>query len=150
MLLRRVTGVHKLRYHEVPRARIQRTTPAFSASISASQFFMTGPQVAVLLKMLAAGRDDALLRYSLGNALLKEHDAANAAEHLRAAVRHDPQYSAAWKLLGHALESAGSTDAAAEAWRSGISVAGRRGDQQAAKEMGVFLKRLEKRAAGAA
>jgi len=106
---------------------------------------MTGPQVTALLNMLAAGRDDALLRYSLGNTLLKTHDAANAAIHLRAAVHHDPQYSAAWKLLGHALEATGDTVAAAEAWRTGIAVAGARGDQQAAKEMSVFLKRLDKR-----
>lgn len=111
---------------------------------------MTGPQVTVLLKMLDAGRDDALLRYSLGNALLKTQDAVNAAIHLRAAVQHDPQYSAAWKLLGHALESAGDSSAAADAWRTGIATATARGDQQAAKEMSVFLKRLEKRGAGPA
>ena len=111
---------------------------------------MTGPQVTVLLKMLASGRDDALLRYSLGNALLKEHDAINAAEHLRAAVRHDPQYSAAWKQLGHALEFAGNAIAAADAWHTGITVAEKRGDHQAAKEMSVFLKRLAKKSAGPA
>ncbi len=111
---------------------------------------MTGPQVSVLLNMLATGRDDAMLRFSLGNALLKENDAVAAAEHLRAAVHHDPQYSAAWKLLGQALVATGRDDAAAEAWRSGIAVAQTRGDQQAAKEMTVFLKRLEKCGAGTA
>lgn len=125
--------------------RIEREFNAPPPALPATPPFMTGPQVAVLLKMLAAGRDDALLRYSLGNALLKAHEAVGAAAHLRAAVCHDPQYSAAWKLLGHALESAGSASAAAEAWRTGITVASARGDQQAAREMSVFLKRLEKR-----
>ncbi len=110
---------------------------------------MTGPQVTVLLKMLASGRDDALLRYSLRNALLKEHDAVEAAEHLRAAVRHDPHYSAAWKLLGHALESANDAIGAADAWRTGIAVAEKRGDHQAAREMTVFLRRITKKSAGA-
>lgn len=105
---------------------------------------MTGPQVLALLNMLASGRDDALLRYSLGSALLKADDAAAAIGHLRAAVVHDPQYSAAWKLLGQALSAAGDKGAAAEAWRTGIAVATARGDQQAAREMSVYLKRLER------
>jgi Tfp pilus assembly protein PilF len=94
--------------------------------------------------MLAAGRDDALLRFSLGMQYLQGGDAARAVEHLRRAVAHDPDYSAAWKLLGKALVQAGDAAAAAAAYRAGIAAAGRRGDKQAAKEMTVFLRRLEK------
>jgi len=101
-----------------------------------------------LEKLLATGRDDALLRFSLGQAWLKAGDAARAAEHLRRAVEHDPRYSAAWKLLGKALAEAGDPAGAAEAWRRGITVAGERGDIQAEKEMKVFLRRLEKTAGG--
>jgi Tfp pilus assembly protein PilF len=104
---------------------------------------------AALEKLLAAGRDDALLRFSLGNACLKEADAAAAAEHFRRAVEHDPAYSAAWKLLGKALEETGDHAGAVEAWRSGIEAAHARGDVQAAKEMQVFLKRLQKSAGSA-
>lgn len=95
-------------------------------------------------KMLAAGQDTALLRYGLGNEYLKAGDAHTAVEHLRRAVEHDCDYSAAWKLLGKALTEAGDTDAAKIAYRTGIEVAERKGDKQAAKEMQVFLKRLEK------
>ncbi len=94
--------------------------------------------------MLAAGRDNALLRYSLGNEYLKAGDAAKAAEHLRRAVEHDPKYSAAWKLLGRALADANALDEALAAYRQGIAVAEARGDVQAAKEMGVFTRRIEK------
>ena len=97
-----------------------------------------------LEKLLAAGRDDALLRFSLGQAWLKSGEAARAAEHLRRAVEHDAEYSAAWKLLGKALVEAGDPAGAAAAWRQGIAVAEARGDIQAAKEMKVFLRRLEK------
>ena len=97
-----------------------------------------------LERMLAAGKDSALLRFSLGNELLKRGDAAGAADHFAAAVAQDPTYSAAWKLLGRAREGAGDQAGAAEAWRRGIEVADARGDQQAAREMGVFLKRLTK------
>jgi Tfp pilus assembly protein PilF len=95
--------------------------------------------------MLAAGRDNALLRYSLGNEYLKQGDAVNAAIHLRRAVEHDPKYSAAWKLLGRALSDAEAWDEALAAYRQGIVVAEARGDKQAAKEMAVFAKRIEKR-----
>jgi predicted Zn-dependent protease len=96
------------------------------------------------LAMLAQGRDNALLRFSLGNEYLKHGDAAKAAEHLRRAVGHDPKYSAAWKLLGRALSDAESWDEALAAYRQGIAVAEAHGDKQAAKEMAVFARRIEK------
>jgi predicted Zn-dependent protease len=96
------------------------------------------------LAMLAAGRDNALLRFSLGNAYLKQGDPAKAAEHLRRAVEHDPNYSAAWKLLGKALADAKAWDEALAAYRQGVTVAEARGDKQASKEMSVFARRIEK------
>lgn len=95
-------------------------------------------------QLLASGKDGALLRFSLGMQYLKAGEGARAAEHLRRAVEQDPQYSAAWKLLGKALEQNGDAAAAADAYRSGIAAAEARGDKQAAREMGVFLRRLEK------
>ncbi|MEJ2630208.1 MAG: tetratricopeptide repeat protein [Acidihalobacter sp.] len=95
-------------------------------------------------KMLASGQDSALLRFTLGDAYLKEQRPAEAAEHLREAVRQDPQYSAAWKRLGRALAEAGDAAAAMQAYREGIEVAEARGDKQASKEMQVFLRRLER------
>jgi len=94
--------------------------------------------------MLAQGRDNALLRYSLGNEYLKQGDAVKAAEHLRRAVEHDPKYSAAWKLLGRALADAEDWNEALAAYRQGIAVAETRGDKQAAKEMAVFARRIER------
>ena len=94
-------------------------------------------------RMLASGKDGALLRFSLGNEYLKAGDAARAAEHLARAVSLDPEYTAAWKLYGKALTAAGRKDDAIAAYRKGIEVAGRRGDKQAEKEMRVFARRLE-------
>jgi predicted Zn-dependent protease len=94
--------------------------------------------------LLAAGKDSALLRFSLGSHYLKAGDAARAAMHLRAAVAQDKDYSAAWKLLGKALAESGDRAAASDAYREGIEAAGRRGDKQAAKEMAVFMRRLQK------
>jgi len=95
-------------------------------------------------KMLAAGKDSALLRYSLGNEYLKAEDPAHAAEHLARAVAQDPRYTAAWKLYGKALAASGRPDEALAAYREGIAVAHARGDKQAEKEMTVFARRIEK------
>lgn len=96
------------------------------------------------LGLLANGRDSALLRFSLGNEYLKQGDALKAAEHLRRAVEHDPKYSAAWKLLGKALTDTENWNEALTAYQQGIAVAEARGDKQAAKEMSVFARRIEK------
>lgn len=102
-----------------------------------------------LEKLLAGGRDDALLRFSLGSACLKEGDAIAAVSHLEKALEYEPGYSAAWKLLGQALAATGRPAEAAEAWTRGIGIAESKGDVQAAKEMRVFLKRLHKQGKGA-
>lgn len=93
--------------------------------------------------MLAKGQDNPLLRFGLGSEYLKQERFNDAAMHLRAAVDLDPGYSAAWKLLGKALTGAGDTEGAKDAYRRGIEAAETKGDKQAVKEMGVFLKRLE-------
>ncbi len=102
------------------------------------------PALAGFEKLLAAGKDGALLRFGLGNEYLKLGDAAAAATHLRRAVELDRDYSAAWKLLGKALAEAGDAQGALAAYRDGIAVADAKGDKQAAKEMTVFARRIEK------
>jgi hypothetical protein len=57
-------------------------------------------------------------------------------------VSLDPGYSAAWKLLGKALNAAGREAEALAAYRAGIAAADKKGDKQAMKEMQVFARRL--------
>jgi predicted Zn-dependent protease len=97
-----------------------------------------------LLKLVGTARDGALLRFSIGSEYLKAGDAPNASAQLRAAVERDPNYSAAWRLLGRALAAAGRAEEALAAYERGIAVATARGDRQAAKEMTVFARRLRK------
>lgn len=97
-----------------------------------------------LLLMLDKGQDNALLRFSLGNEYFKLDNFTQAIEHLARAVELDPEYSAAWKLYGNALASNGQVENAIDAYNAGIEAATQRGDIQAAKEMKVFLKRLQK------
>jgi predicted Zn-dependent protease len=103
---------------------------------------MSAALIAGLRAQCGGPRDGALLRFSLGNALLGEGQAADAAEELRRALAFDAGYSAAWKLLGKACLAMGDREAAAAAWRQGIAVAQQRGDKQAEKEMTVFLRRV--------
>lgn len=94
--------------------------------------------------LLSQGKDSALLRFSLGSEYLKLKQTWVAIYQLRRALEMDPNYSAAWKLLGKALTDAGVLRDALDAYRRGVDVAQRRGDKQAAKEMAVFAQRLEK------
>jgi len=93
--------------------------------------------------LLFKGTDNALLRFGLANEYLKLGKPEIAIGHLRKALSHDPKYSAAWKRLGKALAETGRTADAIAAYEEGIRVAGEKGDVQAAKEMQVFLKRLQ-------
>ena len=107
---------------------------------------MAQPLISSLEKLIGTPRDGALLRYSLGSEYLKAGERARAIEQLREAVRRDPDYSAAWKLLGRALADADDAAQALEAWTLGIAAARRKGDRQAEREMAVFARRLARNA----
>lgn len=100
--------------------------------------------IEALETMLASGKDSALLRFGLGKRWLDAGQPVHAATHLARCVALDPEYSAAWKLLGKAWLAGGQPQAARAAWQRGLGVAGSKGDQQARKEMQVFLRRLDR------
>jgi predicted Zn-dependent protease len=103
----------------------------------------------VRLRALCGGpRDGALLRMTLAHALLAAGETTAAIAELRRALEFDPDYSAAWKLLGKTLAGQGDTAGASAAYRAGIAAAARHGDVQAEKEMRVFLRRLEQAGRG--
>ena len=95
--------------------------------------------------MLARGTDNALLRFGLGRACLEAGRHEEGIAHLAKALAHDPGYSAAWKAYGRALADAGRAEDAIDAYQRGIEAAESKGDIQAAKEMRVFARRLQRR-----
>lgn len=101
-----------------------------------------------LLKLLDGPRDGAMLRFGIGNEYAHQQDWAQAAAYARQAVERQHDFSAAWKLLGKALLNAGDAPAALAAYREGIAIAEGKGDIQAAKEMKVFARRIEKAQGG--
>ena len=64
--------------------------------------------------------------------------------HLERAVAHDPGHSAAWEAFVRALADASRAEQAIEAYRRGVESAESKGDIQAAKEMRMFRRRLER------
>lgn len=107
-------------------------------------FYVWHMNIEALKKMLATGQDNLLLRFGLGKALLDAGQAEEAIDHFRQALAFDPKHSASWKLLGKACAAANQPDEAIIAYTRGIALAEEKGDIQAAKEMKVFLKRLQK------
>lgn len=114
------------------------TTPESDAPSAKS------PALLSFERMLASGRDSALLRFSIGNEYAKANDWTGAAAPLAAAVAMDPQFTAAWKIYARALQETGRHAEALDAYRTGIDVARRKGDRQAEKEMAVFARRIER------
>ena len=96
-----------------------------------------------LITMLDKGQDSLILRFGLGQALLKQGDTIAAIEHFQKALEFDPEYSAALKLLGKAYMQSDQIQLANDTYERGIKIAESKGDIQAAKEMKVFLKRIK-------
>lgn len=94
--------------------------------------------------LLSSGKETAMLRYSLGKSYFDAGNFLVARTHLGRAVELDPHYSVAWKWLGKSSLELGDPDAARQAWSTGLECAHAKGDAQVEKELGVFLRRLDK------
>jgi len=90
--------------------------------------------------------DDPVVRFGHAGAYLDAGQPENAVDEYREAIRLKPDYSAAHRGLGRALERAGRIGEARAAYQQGLEVATRNGDLQTVKEIEVFLRRLEKAA----
>ena len=97
-----------------------------------------------LEKMLAKGRDDAMLRFGLGSAYFNDGKLSLAVTHLEACIAQDDSYSAAYKLLGKAYLKQGEPGKAISTFEAGMPIAEGQGDKQSRKEMQVFLGKAHK------
>lgn len=101
-------------------------------------------RIAEFKEVLEIMPDDPVVRFGLAGAYLDAGDAEAAVTEYAEAIRLKPDYTAAHRGLGRALERAGRRAEAVAAYGRGLEVAGRTGDLQTAKEIEVFLRRLEK------
>jgi len=90
--------------------------------------------------------DDPEVRFGLAGAYLDAGQVESAVNEYRETIRLKPDYSAAHRGLGRALERAGRIAEAKAAYQQGLDVATRNGDLQTVKEIEVFLRRLDKTA----
>ena len=88
--------------------------------------------------------NDEVARYGLGSLYLQTERSAEAEAEFRAAIAIKPNYTAAYRGLGRALEKQGKIEEAIATYRKGCEVAVQTGDLQTKKEMEVFVKRLAK------
>ena len=87
--------------------------------------------------------DDYFSHFGYASALFDAGRYLEAVVEYREAIRLKPDYSAAFRDLGKALERSGALAEAKQVYCQGIPIAERNGDLQTLKEMRVFLKRLE-------
>jgi tetratricopeptide (TPR) repeat protein len=99
-------------------------------------------RIATLRILAEAEPGDPTTWFLLGRELLALPSPAEAADSFRRAIQADPDYTAAYRQLGNALEACGQLDEAVAIYQKGIEVAGRTHDLQAGKEMNAFLKRI--------
>ncbi len=90
---------------------------------------------ALFAEVLEVDGGDVPALFGLGRSCLDLDDPAAAAVPLGMAVKLDPGYSAAWLLLGRALEESGQRAAAAQTYTQGIAAAEAKGDLMPLKEM---------------
>ncbi|HEY0384425.1 MAG TPA: tetratricopeptide repeat protein [Pyrinomonadaceae bacterium] len=83
--------------------------------------------------------DDAMVWYGLSNEYIKAERWSEAASALGNVVRVNPDYTAAYQLLGTALINQGLTAEARLAWAAGIEAANRTGAWKARQHMEGLL-----------
>lgn len=89
--------------------------------------------------------EDELVHYGLAQEYMRFGKFENAAASLRRVIELKPDYAAAYRELGKALERGGKFEEAKDAFLEGRRLAELHGDGQTVKEINVYLKRLEKK-----
>jgi predicted Zn-dependent protease len=96
-------------------------------------------RIEVFEAMLKDQPEEAMVWYGLASEYFKLERWGDAAEALRNVVRLNPDYTAAYQMLGTALAKQGEHDQARRAWTDGIEVATRTGAWKARQHMEGLL-----------
>jgi predicted Zn-dependent protease len=100
---------------------------------------MAQSKIEVFTAMLAEQPDNAMIWYGLASEQYKLESWAEAAKSLRQVVTLNPDYTAAYQMLGTALANTDDLAGAQQAWRDGIEAAGRTGAWKAGQHMQGLL-----------
>ena len=100
---------------------------------------MAQSRLDIFAEMARQQPDDAMIWYGLASEYTKAERWAEAADALRHVVRVNPDYTAAYQLLGTALANQGAAEEARRAWTEGVRVAERTGAWKARQHMEALL-----------
>ncbi|MEN3333354.1 MAG: hypothetical protein V7641_2719 [Blastocatellia bacterium] len=100
---------------------------------------MSQSRIEAFEAMLKDQPDEVMIWYGLGNEYFKLERWADAANALRQVVRLNPDYTAAYQMLGSALMGAGQSNEARAAWMEGIEAGKRSGAWKAQQHMERLL-----------
>ena len=100
---------------------------------------MAQSKIETFTAMLAEQPENAMIWYGLASEQLKLEYWAEAAKSLRQVVTLNPDYTAAYQMLGTALAKMDDLAGAQQAWRDGIAAAGRTGAWKAGQHMQGLL-----------
>ncbi len=100
---------------------------------------MVQSKIEVFTAMLAEQPENAMIWYGLASEQYKLGNWTDAAKALRQVVSLNPDYTAAYQMLGTALANTDDLVGAQQAWRDGIEAAGRTGAWKAGQHMQSLL-----------
>ena len=100
---------------------------------------MVQSKIETFTAMLAEQPENAMIWYGLASEQYKLENWAEAAKSLRQVVSLNPDYTAAYQMLGTVLANMDDLAGAQQAWREGIESAGRTGAWKAGQHMQALL-----------
>jgi uncharacterized protein HemY len=100
---------------------------------------MVQSKIEIFTAMLIEQPENAMIWYGLASEQYKLENWGEAAKSLRQVVSLNPDYTAAYQMLGTVLANADDLADAQQAWRDGIEVADRTGAWKAGQHMRALL-----------
>lgn len=100
---------------------------------------MTQSRIDIFAEMAKQQPEDAMIWYGLASEYVKAERWGEASEALRKVVGLNPDYTAAYQMLGTALSNEGKREEARRAWADGVAAADRTGAWKARQHMEALL-----------
>jgi predicted Zn-dependent protease len=104
---------------------------------------MSQSRIEIFRQMTRDDPGNVMVWYGLGSEYFKLEQWSEAAEALRRVVELNPDYTAAYQMLGSALLKTGANEEARRAWTAGIEAANRTGAWKARQHMEGLLAGLK-------
>jgi predicted Zn-dependent protease len=100
---------------------------------------MAQSRIDIFAEMAKQQPEDAMIWYGLASEYVKVEKWGEAANALQNVLRINPDYTAAYQMLGTALMNEGQREEARRVWTEGVEVAGRTGAWKARQHMEGLL-----------